>query len=68
MATTRRIARFGWIPNPPDHRDVLFAAPTAVMKNIPPSLNLRPKCPKEVYDQGQIGSCTANAIAAAIRY
>jgi C1A family cysteine protease len=31
-------------------------------------VDLRAKCPKEVYDQGQLGSCTGNAIAAAIEF
>ena len=31
---------------------------------LPSSVDLRPKCPP-VYDQGQLGSCTANALAAA---
>jgi C1A family cysteine protease len=64
----RRIARFGWIPDLPDHRDFMYAAPTTVLKSIPPSMDLEPQCPKEVYDQGQLGSCTANAIAAAIEF
>jgi hypothetical protein len=29
---------------------------------LPPSVDLRSSCPP-VYDQGQLGSCTANAIA-----
>jgi C1A family cysteine protease len=64
----RQTARFGWIPDLPDHRDFLFAAPTRVLKNIPASANLEPQCPKGIYDQGQLGSCTANAIAAAIEF
>jgi C1A family cysteine protease len=34
---------------------------------LPPSADLRPGCPP-VYDQGQLGSCTANAIAGAIEF
>ncbi len=37
------------------------------MADLPPSVDLRPQCPP-VYDQGQLGSCTANAIAAAIQF
>jgi C1A family cysteine protease len=36
-------------------------------KGLPPSVDLRSECPP-VYDQGQLGSCTANAIAAAIEF
>jgi C1A family cysteine protease len=34
---------------------------------LPPSVDLRPGCPA-VYDQGQLGSCTANAIGAAVEF
>jgi C1A family cysteine protease len=59
------LGHYGWAPDVPDHRDfVLAAAPVAA---LPPSVDLRPSCPP-VYDQGQLGSCTANAIAGAIQY
>ena len=64
----RKIARYGWIPDLPDHRDHLYAAPVAALTVLPPKIDLRAKCPKTVYDQGQLGSCTANAIAAAIEF
>ncbi len=64
--TTRR---YGWIPDLPDQRDRTFrpsgflaaAAPT------PPAVDLRSACPP-VYDQGQLGSCTGNAIAGAVHF
>jgi C1A family cysteine protease len=59
--------RFGWVPDLPDHRDFMYAAPTPVLKAIPPSVDLTAACP-EVYDQGQLGSCTANAIGAAFQF
>jgi C1A family cysteine protease len=59
--------RFGWLPDLPDHRDFMYAAPTPVMQNIPASADLTKACPP-VYDQGQLGSCTANAIAAAFQF
>src|SRR4030095_223629 len=34
---------------------------------FPPKVDLRRRCPR-AYNQGQIGSCTANAIAAAIEF
>jgi C1A family cysteine protease len=34
---------------------------------LPAKVDLRSKCPK-VYDQGELGSCTANAIAGAIEF
>ena len=63
----RRIGRYGWRPDLPDRRDLLYAAPHAVALALPPSVDLRPGCPP-VYDQGQLGSCTANAIAGAFEF
>lgn len=63
----RSIAKFGWTPDIPDHRDHIYAAIPAVLKKLPPKVDLRAKLPP-VYDQGRIGSCTANAIAAAIQF
>jgi C1A family cysteine protease len=61
------IERYGWIPDLPDQRDHLFAAPPAVLTALPSAVDLTPQCPT-VYDQGQLGSCTANGIAAAIEF
>lgn len=58
---------YGWTPDLPDQRDLLYAAPAPFQKAIPPKVDLRPGCPA-VYDQGQLGSCTANAIAGAIEF
>jgi len=63
----RQIKRFGWIPDLPDHRDHLYAAPANVMQTLPSSIDLTAQCPP-VYDQGDLGSCTANAIAAAFEF
>lgn len=62
-----RIKRFGWIPDLPDHRDHFYAAPLVNLGTLPDKADLRPNCPP-VYDQGQLGSCTANAIAGAIQF
>lgn len=59
--------QFGWKPDPPDHRDLTYAAPLLMLQSLPKKVDLRSKCPP-VYDQGQIGSCTANAIAAAVQF
>lgn len=63
----RSIKRFGWIPDLPDARDHLFSAPQAVLDDLPNKVDLRSGCPP-VYDQGELGSCTANAINAAFQY
>lgn len=64
----RQIRRFGWVPDLPDHRDKIFAAPLVKLGPLPAAVDLRPGCPPEIYNQGQLGSCTANAIAAAIEF
>jgi C1A family cysteine protease len=48
----------------PDLRDKLYS-PTQFqdIKSLPKMVDLRPKCPP-VFDQGQLGSCTANALSA----
>ncbi len=62
-----KTARYGWLPDLPDHRDHLYAAPVALLGALPKRVDLRAKCPP-IYDQGLLGSCTANAIAAAIQF
>lgn len=60
----------GWIPDLPDQRDLIFDAEAELAKlGVPlaPHIDLRAKCPP-VYDQGKLGSCTANALAAAFDF
>lgn len=63
--TTRTSSHYGWLPDLPDQRDHFYAAPMFI--HLPPSADVRP-AGWPVYDQGQLGSCTANAIAAAIQF
>ncbi len=63
----RKIATYGWSPDLPDQRDHVYSAPLPRLGPLPAKVDLRKQCP-DVYDQGQIGSCTANAIAAAIEF
>lgn len=58
---------FGWVRDDPDDRDHRFVAPRDVVRNLPKKADLRPKCPR-VYNQLQVNSCTANAIAAALEF
>jgi C1A family cysteine protease len=56
----------GWRPQKPDFRDHKFTmliAPQA----LPVSVDLTPSCPP-VYNQLTLGSCTANALAAAVEF
>jgi C1A family cysteine protease len=60
----------GWIPDLPDQRDFLFDAQAVrakVTAPIPEKIDLRDQCPP-IYNQGQLGSCTANALAAAFDF
>lgn len=61
------IKHYGWIPDIPDQRDRLYAAPLNMLATLPPSVDLRNQCPP-VYDQGNLGSCTANGIGAAVQF
>jgi len=63
----RHNQRYGWLPDLPDQRDHLYAAPRRVLLKLPSKADLRPHCPP-VFDQGQLGSCTANAIGNAYRF
>ena len=65
--TPRKVQKFGWVPDLPDQRDFLYAAPAPFQTNTPPVVDLTSQCPPP-YDQGQLGSCTANAIAGAIEF
>ena len=67
MTEPRKIAGYGWIPDEPDQRDHMYAAPPQFLADLPPSTDLRAHCPA-VYNQGALGSCTANAIGAAIEF
>ncbi len=56
--------RYGWKKDDADPRDHVFALLSAA---LPPKADLRGGMPA-VYDQGNLGSCSANAIAAAIEF
>ena len=63
-----KLNRYGWIRDLPDPRDHVKALTfEEAMKPLPDSHSLRDKMPS-VYDQGQLGSCTANAIGACLQY
>ena len=79
MSQTIEKKGMGWLPDYPDFRDYtahhesvqpmlkqINAAKLAPAK-LPPSCDLRAWCPP-IEDQGQLGSCTANAGAALVEY
>lgn len=71
MTTEAPQHALGWVRDLPDQRDHIYnhayEAARLSLTTFPPSIDLRPQMPP-VYDQGQLGSCTANAIAGAIEF
>ena len=57
---------YGWHKQPYDSRDLVYHHQLAVLP-VASSSDLRSLCPP-VYDQGQLGSCTANGLAAAVEF
>ena len=55
----------GWRPQLNDQRDYKLTAPSRA--TLPAVVDMRTACPA-VYDQGQLGSCTANGIAGLIEF
>ncbi len=65
----RRIKGYGWRPDTPDPRDRIFNLEATIQQAsaLPPTGDLGAHMPP-IYDQGQLGSCTANGIAAVLEY
>ena len=57
--------RYGWRADSPDMRDFLLAVEP--VKSMPSMVSLRKQMPP-VYDQGQLGSCTANSVGAILEF
>jgi C1A family cysteine protease len=64
---SRKKKGYGWRPDLPDHRDYIYSAPAKVLASLPTSVDMRSQCPP-IYDQGELGSCTGNAIAGAVQF
>lgn len=58
---------YGWLPDLPDHRDFLYSQVLPVIEALPPAVDLRPTC-SPVENQGQLGSCTANALVGTLEF
>jgi C1A family cysteine protease len=63
----RAISRYGWVRDLPDARDHIYSAPRPTAAALPPSVDLTSGF-GGVYDQGQLGSCTGNALAGAFEF
>jgi C1A family cysteine protease len=64
QAPARKL-RYGWVPDLPDQRDYMYVAAFQVPAQLPPAVDLRAQC-SPVEDQGNLGSCTANALVGAL--
>src|SRR5208282_6944555 len=60
-----KVQRYGWVRDLPDQRDLYFSAPRVA--KLPAEVDLRGKMPP-IYNQGELGSCVANAVGAAVEY
>jgi C1A family cysteine protease len=58
---------YGWLPDVPDQRDYLLGTVLKIPAKLPASVDLRKTC-SAVEDQGDLGSCTANALAGALEF
>ncbi len=75
MAKTRKPAvkrslpkpGYGWIPDLPDKRDILYTAVRPVPPVLPPAVDLTSLC-SPVENQENLGSCTANALVGALEF
>ena len=65
MNKSTRGKKYGWRPDLPDQRDRVLSLKPHQLEALPAKTDLRLLCPP-VYDQGALGSCTANALAGAI--
>jgi C1A family cysteine protease len=65
-----RIRRFGWLRDSPDPRDRLFGDGSERILSalrVPPTGSVESEMPA-VFDQGDVGSCTANADTAVVEH
>jgi C1A family cysteine protease len=58
---------YGWKPDVPDHRDILYGAVRPVPAQLPPAVDLHSLC-SPVENQGGLNSCTGNALAGALEF
>jgi C1A family cysteine protease len=61
------IKRYGWVRDLPDQRDLRYTPPPQLAAALPPKTDLRPEF-QPCFDQGLLGSCTANALAGALQF
>lgn len=68
VSTPKVFKKYGWKRDLPDKRDKYFETNyLSCVVNQVKNVDLREMCPP-VYNQGELGSCTANALVCAIQY
>ncbi|MDC8448249.1 MAG: hypothetical protein LV473_07815 [Nitrospira sp.] len=67
MPTCKVNVWYGWVPDRPDQRDKLYAAIAAPSRTLPPKIDLCEHC-SHVENQGQLGSCTENALVGNLEF
>jgi C1A family cysteine protease len=58
---------YGWVPDLPDQRDFVYKPTFKLFGLIPKKVDLSPLC-SPVENQGNLGSCTANALVGALEF
>ncbi|HUU88608.1 MAG TPA: C1 family peptidase, partial [Candidatus Glassbacteria bacterium] len=61
----KQVKKYGWKPDVPDFRDHTYSL--TAPKKLPTLVDMRDLCPP-IYDQGTLGSCTANAVGANFQF
>jgi C1A family cysteine protease len=64
---TRSQKWYGWLPDLPDQRDFSYGVIKPRIAKLPGKVDLRRRCPP-IENQGDIGSCTAHALVAALEF
>jgi len=59
--------KLGWLPDTPDARDISYRARYTVPRKLAVRADLRVGC-SPVEDQGELGSCTAQALVGALEF
>ena len=67
MQTNHSPRQYGWLPQPADARDRPLLLSSLPKTKLPESVSLQSQMPI-VYDQGALGSCTAQATGAAVSF
>ena len=62
----RGVRNYGWVPDIPDGRDYLYSAIRPIIR-LPDKVDLRQNC-SGIEQQGNLGSCTAQAIAGNLEF